>query len=211
MGVGGVLDAGVSLARGHYGSLVTVAAWGIVPPYFVATLLYLFLPGGGLDGIAGLITGIANFLTSAALALALARLLDPSSTSDELTVRALYKAARRRFWSIIGLGIVTGLAAIPLIIVFPLGIYVLVRWSVSWVTVVVEGDGAIEGIKRSWELTGGAWWHTLVVASGAVLLVAVLQILVGGIFAVVGGNRSLMLGSEALSTILVQIGNVLST
>jgi len=208
MGVGGVLDTGVNVARRHYGFLVTVTAWAIVPAYVAATLLSL-VPGGKLAGIGSVITGVAGLLASAAIAFAVARLLDSSTTSEELTVGSLYRAARARFWPIFGLGVVTAVAAIPLVILFPLGIYVLVRWSVSWVAVILDGHGPIDGIKRSWELTRGSWWHTLVVALGAVLLVALLQVVVGGIFIAAAGGANLVLQNEALSTILAQIGSVL--
>ncbi len=83
--------------------------------------------------------------------------------------------AFRRLGSIILLSVLFLILAIPLSILFPLGIFLVVRWSVSFVVVVIEGKGPLASLGRSWQLTRGLWWHTF----GALFLFTILSYAVG--------------------------------
>jgi hypothetical protein len=70
------------------------------------------------------------------------------------------------------IGVVIGLVAALLI--------TAVRSTLLAQAIVIEGVGSVTGIRRSWQLTRGAFWRTL----GILAVVLVLQAFVGGLLAV---------------------------
>jgi hypothetical protein len=55
-------------------------------------------------------------------------------------------------------------------------VYIYIRWTVVVPAIMVEGLGAREGLRRSWQLVESYWWRTV----GLVVLLAILVSLIAG-------------------------------
>jgi hypothetical protein len=116
------------------------------------------------------------------------------------------------FWAVFMLLIV--IVAIPLFIVFPLGIYLAVRWSMSFIPFVAQRMGPIASMRRSWALTSRAWWHTAAVLVVTGIVISVLQAAVGGVLALGGAVAGGVAGeglSMFLSALAASVANLLFT
>lgn len=218
MGIGEVLDTGFNLARRHYRWLVGVTAWGAVPSYVllaVGGILLASVPtaqsttivpsvlGGGF---AMLLFGVGATMTSAALIIGCGRIIVPTGSPDEYAATELYGEATGRLLAMLRLAILYTVTAFPLAILFPVGVYVWVRWSVAWVAILLEGTGARESLRRSWGLTHGAWWHTAVVIFGSSLIVSILSGMVGGLLGGGGALLATLTGNRLLESVLNAAG-----
>lgn len=223
MGLGEVLDTGFNLARRHIRLLATVSAWGVVPGNALAAILGLFMgevptqvdsTAGMIAwftgmGLAAIISGFGYVLASMAVTFACARLIDPTGDSHDLAAGALYRAALGRFWAAIVYGFILTMVAIPLVILFPLGIWIGVRWSMSWVALLIERQGPLSALGRSWGLTRGAWLHTFTVVLVQAIVVGALQSVVSGLFSMVGAGAGVV-GGFGVSALFNALGNVVA-
>lgn len=216
MGVGEVLDAGFSLARRHFRLLAMVVAWGIVPGQALSAVALLLLAGfqnvmitatlGVASLVGNVISAFGSTLAFFAVTIACARLVDPSSSSVPLQVGPLYRAALRCLWRWVLFSLMLVVLALPLIILFPLGIYLLFRWAVAGVVLIVERTGPIRSLKRSWSLTAQNWWHTCIVMIVMGIVMSVLQSVVGGLV----GLSAVLIG-ESTGVAAVTVLGALST
>jgi hypothetical protein len=206
MGVGEVIDAGLKLARQNYRRLATIIAYAVVPAFVIGVVLDLILRSGQL---AGVVTAIGQSVASIAVTIACSDLVAPGSGDSSLEVGPLYRLARTRIWRLILLSLLIGLLAIPLLIIFPLGIVCFIRWSMSSYAVIIEGDGPIQCLRRSWNLTKGAWWHTLGVLFVVGILYLIIAVLVEGLFAAIGGLATVS-GSAAVGGFFITLGSAIS-
>lgn len=200
-GVGEVLDAGIRLARRNYWSLVLLGAWGLIP-WYVVEAIFSTIGGIGQQQIAAnilqhpvlllfyVLFGVASVivvgLSFLAVLLACGRLITGEDTPGELPVANLYRQALGRLGAYVLLLIIGVVLAIPLTILFPLGMYLSVRWAPVLAALVIEGKGPIAALGRGWQLTRGAWWHTLGTLLVWTILAIILEILLGGILGAVG-------------------------
>jgi hypothetical protein len=231
-GVGEVLDLGFNLARRNYRLLLTTALWGIIPAGVLGALGNLVLnsagfgtvgaTGSGLDGATGAAAGgafvlltvidrVITALTYAALCIACARLINPTHGENELSAGSLYGSAFRAFGRLLLWGIVIAVLAAPLTIVFPLGIFLLVRWFVSWNVLLLEHRGPLASLARSWELTQGSWWHTCGVVLSTGLIVALIT---WAFFGTLGGAAMVAgfaFGSPAFSAVITALLGMVSS
>src|SRR5439155_24851117 len=146
MGIGEVLDAGFTLARRNFRSLATTTAWGAIPSYAAINIGGALVRSTHASMVAlGVILTILGFvgvaILTAAVVLGCAQLIKPVEGDEQLNHGGLYVLAIFRFLPVLALGFIWIVAAIPLMIVLPLGIYVFVRWVVAYVIVVIEGTG----------------------------------------------------------------------
>jgi hypothetical protein len=207
MGVGEVLDTGMTLARRNYRVLVLTTAWAVAPAYLVGALLALVSDLGAIDSV---LLGIAEAFSSVALVIACAHLIEPTGQVHELEPGPLYRAALGRIGWIILWALLIGVLAIPLVILFPLGIFLFVRWSMSWNALIVERIGPIASLRRSWVLTSGSWWHTLGVLVVAAILYGIVAGAVGAIFGAIGAVI-VVTGSGAVGTVIINLGNAVGS
>jgi hypothetical protein len=196
MGIGEVLDAGFSLGRNNFRLLVTIAAWGVIPGQAFSSIAALVLAGVGeisitqsisvASLIGSVLSAFGEALAAFALQIATCKLIDPQVSTIPLRPWPLYRASigRLLLWALFILGLM--IVAIPLLIVFPLGIYVAVRWSMLFIPFVSERMGPIASIKRSWAITARAWWHTFAVLVITGVVMSILQGAVGGVLALGG-------------------------
>ena len=214
MSLGEVVDNGFNLARRNFRYLARLGAWGIVVGYLLDALLSV----PTADFSSALATTTSTFASSigagmAGLAMthACARLIDPAGTAGLLSAGEAYRQSLNRLPALIGLFFVIVFAAIPLLVVFPLGIYVWNRWAISANAVILERIGPIAGIKRSWELTRHSWWHTFIVLLITGLAVGIIQGVVAGVLGAAIGAASYALNAPALRALgMAMIGAVLA-
>jgi hypothetical protein len=215
-GIGEVLDTGIRLGRQNYGFLLRIAAWGTIPAAVfdaIANAAGLSQEQGAAEIAASVLGRLAFAVLAAVASIAVARaaahLIDPS-VSFTGTGQA-YSAALGRFLPVLLLTIVAVLAAVPLIIVLPLGIYILVRWSQSWLALVLEPIGPLGALRRSWQLTARSWWHTAVVLFTAGLILGVISAVLGAAFGAVGGLSGFLAGGPFTAAYLAALGQMLSS
>lgn len=207
MGVGGVLDSGLSLARRNYRVFIRTTAYAVVPAYVLGAILAL---ATGQSWPSTTILTIGSLLAGIALVIACGHEIAPTGRVGELQPGPLYSATVSVIGLVLAWAILFIILAIPLTILFPLGIYLFVRWAMSYNAVILEGAGPIAALRRSWGLTRGAWWHTLGVLFVAGLLVGLVSGVVGAIFGAVGGVL-IFSGSDVLGQVVANLGSALGT
>jgi hypothetical protein len=190
------------LARRHFRLLAMIVAWGIVPGQALSAVALLLLASfedvmitatlGVASLVGSVISGVGSTLAFFAVTIACARLIDPPSSAVPLEVGPLYRAAFRALWRWVRFTLLLVVLALPLMIIFPLGVYLFFRWAVSGVVLIVEGAGPIQAIRRSWALTSGNWWHTCIVMIVMGIVMSVLQSVVGGLV----GLSALIIGES---------------
>ena len=121
--------------------------------------------------------------------------------------------ARQRSAALIG-GLFIG-AFGALLVVVPLFIFITVRLLFTTQAIVLEGHGAVGGLRRSWNLVRGSFWRTL----GIIFLLNILiSVLAGMPAAAVSFGLNLagdpirnLTRNQAITVFLTQIGTILAT
>jgi hypothetical protein len=201
MGIGEILSAAFQLYRRHWRTLLAIAAVVVVPFTLLQYLIGDQVRTRGEEtangvvvetatwavGIAGLVAALAGVVMFLVLTGAITRAVAAEVAGEDPSVEQSYRFGFHRFWSVLLVSVLVGLATIGGLILFIIpGIYIGVRLAVSIEALVVEGRRGTEAMGRSWELVGGHWWHafgTLVVAG---LLTGVVNALITAPF----GNTS---------------------
>ena len=126
------------------------------------------------------------------------------------TVGSVLLGTLRRYfavWGVVLLAVLLFVGAIA-IVTIPVVIWVAIRWSVAIPTLFAEGIGPVKALGRSWNLVRDNWWRTLgiliIVSIMVSLIQTALQVLFGGVAAVVPGlNGDLRAGVVTTITTLV--------
>src|SRR5205807_9321315 len=176
-GVGEVVDTAIALYRRNWKLLVATAAVVVVPVQLLSSfanrnllsqigdtfrsmqkgLTPVTTGGSGVGSPGGLLALLALPFLTAALATAAASCY----MGRPITPGPAWRATMRRFWAILGLGLLRFvLIGVGLFFVMAPGIFLYVRLLVAPVALVVEGAGAASALARSWRLTSGQWWRT---------------------------------------------------
>ena len=220
MGVGEVLDGGFTLAKRNYRVLAGIAAWGAAPSYLAIGLAGAVGSSSrpGLVALSVILTilavvGIA--LSGVATAIACARLIEPEQAwaiDDQrraLDPAAIYARALTRLGPLVLYGLAWIVLAIPLLILLPLGIFVLGRWAISYVVISIEPVGPIDSLRRSWQLTRGSWWHTATVTGAGVLITSIVTFVLAGVIGGVGTLLGMIIGNEMLTAVSMMLANAI--
>ena len=176
-GVGEVVDTAIALYRRNWKLLVATAAVVVVPVQLLSSFANRNLvsqigdtfrsmqkgltpvTGGGtsVGSPGGLLALLAlPFLTAALATAAASRYM-----GRPITPGRAWRATMRRFWAILGLGLLRFmLIVVGLFFFMAPGIFLYVRLLVAPVALVVEGAGPASALARSWRLTSGQWWRT---------------------------------------------------
>lgn len=207
MGVGEVVDTAISLARQNFRLLVTITAWAVAPAFVVGAILEL---SSGIPTLGTFVTAIGQWLAGIAVVVACSRIIVPTDQSDQLRPGGLYRRAIGRLWRLALWFLLYLIPAIPLVILFPLGLYLGVRWGLWWIAVIVDGAGPIQAPRTSWNLTRRAWWHTVGVTVISGLLYGIVSGLVGAVFGAIG-SLVIIAGSVALGSVFVSLGGAVGS
>jgi hypothetical protein len=182
MGVGEILSTAFDLYRRYWRTLWAIAAVVVVPFTLLQYLLghtvrvtgvatsngTMMSPPPWRVGVAGLVTGLAGVVMFLVLTGAITRAVAAEAAGRDPGVEQSYRFGFHRFWSVLAVSVLVGLAVVGGLILFIIpGIWIGIRLSLSTQALVVEGRRPTEAMGRSWALVGGHWWHafgTLVVA-----------------------------------------------
>ena len=216
-GIGEVLDLGFNLARRNFRLLVGIALWGLVPGSVLSAVATVAGATGSEPSagvvvalIGTLIAALITILAEAAACVACGRLIEGGASSDDLSATSLYGAAFERFRWLLLWGLIITIVGVPLVIIAPLGVFVGVRWSVSWTALLLEGRGPIESLRRSWGLTRGSWWHTAMVLLTTSLIIGAIS---WALLAVVGGvgvALGALVGSDVITALVSALVGIVS-
>lgn len=195
-GVGEVVDTAIALYREHWKLLLGTAACVMVPVEFLSAFLnrdafsrlqdgFSVLQNGSIVSSRGnpvgmlgsLLLLVASPLVNAAVALGAASAYMGRSTS----VGQVWKSTVRRFWSIIGLGILRSILLFFGFLFFLVpGVFLYIKLQPCTPALMVEDAGPVGALERGWRLTGRNWWRTagvvvlrLVIYGFVVLLVQI--------------------------------------
>ena len=226
--VGGVIDAAFAITRRNFKQLVLVGAWAWVPAGVLSAIAELISPVAGFTASSSLtpeaasrilgpgmvlyillavISSMFIFMAYGALYLAFARIINPSDDPEALQPARLYKDVLGRIVPTIGLSLLFVLLVLPLIILFPLGIYLYVRWCNCFTAILVEKAGPIQALKRSWALTKGSWWHTFGVGLVTVIISVVISMLIAVPLALIAGVSAFAAEASRLTGVLASIAS----
>ena len=176
-GVGEVVDTAIGLYRRNWKLLAGTAAVVVVPvqllssflsrDYFsqvgdtIRSLQHGLTPsttgtGTGVGSLGSLLAVLALPLVTAALATAAAGCY----LGNPITPGQAWRRTMRRFWAVLGLGLLRVLIiGVGFFIFVVPGVFLYIRLLVAPVVLVVEGAGPVAALGRSWRLTEGHWWR----------------------------------------------------
>jgi hypothetical protein len=109
------------------------------------------------------------------------------------TIGSVLLGTLRRYFAVWGVVILAVLLFVGCvaIVTIPVVIWVAIRWSVAIPALFAEGIGPVKALGRSWNLVRDNWWRTLgiliIVSIMVSLIETALQVLFGGVAAVVPG------------------------
>lgn len=203
MGVGQIVDASIKLYRQHWKLLISIVAIPLAVLSFLRALLVQhYVPTGvsltpfnpppsstvisnSVGPLLGITLGfllIQYLVVTPFLTAAVARASADLYLNRPVTVPDVYRAAMKRFWSILGALILLSLAiAGGFILLIVPGIIFAVRLVLSPVPVMLEGAGPGRALGRSWQLSRGNFWRMV----GLGMLVVILEEIVAGIITVI--------------------------
>jgi hypothetical protein len=204
LGLGEVLDDIFRIYRRHFGLLCAIGLLVSVPSLMirltagsVATLAFPISVFGNLGNPQSSSTLVApelpnlqllglSYLVFLALLPfsigAVSRAAIDIALGNPVSVRSAFAGVARRYWALLGQTLIVLVAIVPLLLCFPVAIWIGVRWAVGIPALLAEGIGPLKGLGRSWALTRGSWWRLF----GTLLLVYLLQAVISGALGVLG-------------------------
>jgi hypothetical protein len=220
LSIGEVLDAGFRLLRARFGTLVVCVLVPMVPLSIIGTLLEASTNEAAFDINATTTTSsdgsviagalISTLLQGAAAALAIAacfRVISSAYLGEDAAAGPSLRYGLSRLLPLmvayIVLSIVIGISFV--LFVIP-GVFLSVKWSVTFAAIVSERAGPFSAIGRSWELTRGHWWRTFgtLLVLGLLSLVLYLAI-VAGLGSAIATNGDMSEVTYAVLTVVLTI------
>ena len=200
MGIGEILSTAFQLYQRHWRTLLAIAAVVVVPFTLLQYLIGDQVRTRGEEtangvvetaswavGTAGLVTALAGMVMFLVLTGAITRAVAAEVAGEDPGVEQSYRFGFHRFWSVLLVSVLVGLATVAGLILFIIpGIYIGVRLCVSIEALVVEGRRGTEAMGRSWGLVGGHWWH----AFGTLVVGGLLTGIVNAVITTPFGNTS---------------------
>ncbi|MDL1943847.1 hypothetical protein FBQ99_16050 [Chloroflexi bacterium CFX2] len=183
-----LLDKALQLYKRHALLLLSIFAVVLIPSAVISSISIFYLNDSRLvDAILAIVLSV---LAELACIFAISELY----LDRQVTLRSAYKTGLKRYWSRLGMGMLVGLAMIPVglvmflvsmvglsvlgfIILIPVLVLLTTRWSLSACAIVLEGVGAVAGLERSWRLTDGYFWRVFGTSFAAGLLTLLLSLL----------------------------------
>jgi hypothetical protein len=172
---GAILGEAWRLYREHWRYLLPIA----LVVYVIIGLVSLGLAAalGAFGALLGALLGIVGaFWLQGALTEAVADIRDGRA---DLTLADTFRRVQPRLLSIIGAGLLAGIAiVIGLILLIAPGLYLLTIWSLIIPVIVLERRTAMEAFGRSRELVRGNGWNVFGVIVLSILVLIAIAIVV---------------------------------
>jgi hypothetical protein len=231
LSVGDILDETIVIYRRQFVAFVTLTAVVIVPVALLTLLMVgmLSLVGSSLEsgrisaqtsmmlGIGSLAITLPVSLLATAGRL-LAGVVAVKVAADVILGRPVdvwdsYRLAFRRSVPLMVAGLLVGMVVGAAGLCFPVAIFFAMSWGLILPVIVLENQGGVEAMRRSWNLMRGRRWQLLICTVVISLLAGILVGIPLGLFAVLAGvwlavsPGALMRGAEA--PFMIQAGQIL--
>lgn len=213
LGTGDLLDETIRLYRRNFALFVAISAWVFVPLGIVQLLQQLVLRGTRdltMVFLVSLLPAPFFMVGMVVMGLAITYAVSELYLGREPSVGRSYSRGFRRFWGVIGLSILVGLALGLMsitVVGIPFAIYFGVGWSLSIPVLLLEGVGIRKAMGRSRSLVKGHWWRVVGILSLISIIMTVIQFAIGFIF----GFAGFLLPKEPfISAVVSVLTNVIS-
>jgi MFS family permease len=186
--VGELLSDAFELYRRHWQNLFVIVAVIVIPLSFLQVLVGDFwirqgfteeelrngvevtVNGAFVGGILGsIVVAITSILMWTVLTGAITRAAAGTFLGRDLEIGESYRYGFARFWSIVLVGLLSGLAiAVGFLLLIVPGFIVLTFLTCAIPALVIEGKRGREALRRSWNLVRGRGWPvfgTIIVAT----------------------------------------------
>jgi hypothetical protein len=194
----GVLGEAWSMYKAHAWHLLAIAFIIYVAAAIVAGLLSLAGVFGALLG--SIVEFFAAFLLQATLVKAVQDVRDGRA---DLSIGETVSSATPYIWSVAGASILAGIAiTIGLILVIVPGLILITIWAVIIPVIVIERSGALASFGRSRQLVKGHGWHVFGTLVLVFIILIVVDLIIGLIFAALPIVLSRGLGTVISGTLV---------
>jgi hypothetical protein len=188
LSIGEMLDAGFKLFRHRFGTLMVCVLVPVVPLSILSTIIVGSVDDAAFDvnapasdsssvDVANLID---NLLSGAAAAIAIAacfKVISSAYLGERADAGTSLRYGLSRLLPLVvayfAMSICVGIGLVLLLVP---GIFLAVKWSMTFPAIVAERAGPFAALRRSWELTRGHWWRTFGTLLVVVLISFVLSI-----------------------------------
>jgi len=238
LGIGDVLDETFRLWRRHFLAFVVTMAVVVAPAALLGILIQLVvgvnpnfgnfdrmsqetLLGLGIVAVvAAVIFGIVAGIVYLFATIAVVHLASNAVLGQPVDVREAYRYATGRSGAVVLTSLLIGLAVGLLVVTcigIPVAVWLGLGWSVAMPAIVIERLGAIDGMRRSWDLVRGHRWRLLVVFVLMGLISYILVSLPGALATFVvlpamlfaSDNPALLALANAFNTLMSAVGQAL--
>jgi membrane-anchored glycerophosphoryl diester phosphodiesterase (GDPDase) len=207
--LGEILSAAFDIYRNKAADLILIVAIVVVPLSVIGWLLSHFAFAAptktvviaghnvkviegrsfGIFILAALVAAAISVITTAILQAAILRAAAQATINDPVDVEASYRWGLRRFGSVLLVSIMVGIVvAIGFILLIIPGIILLVFFSISIPSVVVESRRGREAMRRSWNLVKGHFWHVL----GVIVVTAIITGIIQSVLRAIAGHTAIL-------------------
>jgi hypothetical protein len=223
--IGDVLNETFQVYRRGFVPFITVMAIVVVPTALLSLIVVLITGvdqwsvfdrlsvGASLAAVAAIflfaiVAGLAQLVASGAAVRVAADMI----LGQPISVGDAYREALSRLGSLLLVSICVGIPLSLLVVTcigIPVAIFVGLGWSLVFPAILLEGRGAIDAMRRSWELVGGHRWRLLVCLVLVGLIVWLLVSIPTGLFAFAAGILVALSGGGTAALVGMQVGNML--
>ena len=218
LSIGEILDAGFKLFRNRFATLMGCVLIPFVPLTILGTILVASADENAFDvnapasdsGSALVANLIDNIVSGAAAAVAIAacfRVISGAYLGERTGVGSSLRYGLSRLPALIVAYIAMYIAvAIGLVLILVPGIFLAVKWSMTFAVIVAERAGPFRAMGRSWTLTRGHWWRTFGTLAVVGLLAFVLTVVLFAAFgAFIATSDSISELTVAVLTVLISV------
>lgn len=204
----GVLGEAWQMYKAFARHLLTIAFVIYLVAAVIAALLGLV--GGVFGALLGSLIGIvAAFLLQATLVKAVQDVRDGRA---DMSLSETVSAATPYLWRVAGASILAGIAiAIGLVLLIAPGLYLITIWAVIIPVIVLEGAGVFDSFGRSHQLVRGRGWHVFGTLVLTWIILLVVNIVLGLIFAALPNVLSNGLSSVISGTLVAPFNALVVT
>jgi hypothetical protein len=205
LSIGEMLDAGFKLFRQRFGTLMVCVLAPVVPLSIISTIIVASVDDTAFDvnatttdsGSADVANLIDNILSGAAAAIAIAacfKVISSAYLGERTDAMSSLRYGLSRLFPLIVAYIVMSIGiGLGLVLLVIPGIFLAVKWSMTFPALVAERAGAFAAMGRSWDLTRGHWWRTF----GALIVVVLISFVLA--FAILVGLGAAVASSDSIS------------
>lgn len=163
---GELLDKAIRLYTGNFWPLIAISALTLIPNLAFTAVMprqpgqtaAFPLPMANGLGLSAVLIGLG--LVSLFVNGALTKAIADAYLQDTVQVNEAFKTSRKRYFSLLGTGLLAFLAmGFGFVLLVIPGIYLSVVYTFAVPVVVLEGLSGLSALRRSYNLVKGAWWR----------------------------------------------------